>query len=282
MLEAFNEGMIALADAVRAKFGLSGTLTVADMVTAVSGLAYTSAGATLAGFDADMYALADAIRVKAGITGSLTIDRMAAAVAAISLGYTSFVDESLCEEKWCGSYNRIGIILPSGEYTGVKIYGIGIQPYCLNFGANATGTGGIEPEFAYSDGTVTVGGTVPGGRLCLTFSSDYEAELGVIPQGNGTPGFSWPQSVYAATSAQTPAFSKVFLSGYCLKMTFDGFTAATATSNDILTCTDTVYVDTGDEITPEMEEAYFQLLDKMSRANEAAAGKTAFNEVTYD
>ena len=62
----------------------------------------------------------------------------------------------------------------------------------------------------------------------------------------------------------------------------DGFTAASATSNNILTCTDTVYVDTGDEITPEMEEAYFRLLDKMSRENEAAAGKTAFNEVTYD
>ena len=46
MLETFTAKMTALADAVRSKFGLTGSLTVADMVTAVSGQPYSSAGAT--------------------------------------------------------------------------------------------------------------------------------------------------------------------------------------------------------------------------------------------
>ena len=223
MLEAFNTKMIALADAVRAKFGLSGTLTVADMVTAVSGLAYTSAGATLAGFDADMYALADAIRGRSGITGSLTIDRMAAAVAAISLGYTSFVDESLCENVDISYCNRVSVALPSGTYGDFEIYGVGKEPIKVLCSSNATGTGGTEVTFTYteSDGIVRCG-TITGGRFVI-FNDG--GNIKASPSANFGTGFAFPAEIKGGKDSDT-LMSRTIKSGYCFMIKFSAYGAA--------------------------------------------------------
>ena len=220
MLEAFNTKMVALADAVRAKFGLSGTLTVADMVTAVSGLEYTSAGTTLAGFDADMYALGDAIRAKSGITGSLTVDQMAEAVAAVSLGYTSFVDESLCEHVDISYCNRVTITLPVGTYSDFVIYGVDKEPIKVLCAANSFGASGTTVSYTYTEsGGIVRCGTITGGRLVI-FNDG--GGIKASPAANFGSGFTFPTEIKGGEETDT-SMSRVIKSGYCFMIKFSAY-----------------------------------------------------------
>lgn len=220
-LEAFGAKMTALADAVRAKFGLTGALTVADMVTAVSGLEYASAGNTLAGFNADMFALGDAIRGRSGVTGSLTIDKMAEAVAAISLGYTSFVDESLCESVDISYCNRVTVTLPAGTYSDFEIYGVGKEPIKVVCPSNAFGSG-TEVSFTYIEsGGIVRCGTISGGRLVI-FNDG--GGIGASPSSNFGAGFEFPTVIKGGNESDT-GMTRTIKSGYCLMIKFSAYTA---------------------------------------------------------
>lgn len=258
--ETFTGYMTALADAVRAKFGVTGSLTVAGMASAVSGQPYSSAGATLAGFDADMYVLGEAIRAKTGGSDSMTIPEMAAAVAGISLGYTSFTDPSLVNSLFVGSaYNRIALRLPAGTYSGLKFYGIRTRPSQIIFACTASGiatTGSVNASFTYSqtDHTVTITGAVPGGRTCLWFTDGYDDYVDVSPNANGSDGFAWSGNVTYAEDWQTPAFTTVLASDSCLCITFDEFTAA---------LTLMAMRPSPDAVTQDEEAAYFAELARL-------------------
>lgn len=271
-LTTFDSNMTALANAVRSKFGVTGSLTVAKMVTAVRGSTYTSAGATLAGWDTDMKALGNAIRAKTGGTANLTVPQMTAAVNGIQLGYTSYVDEDDCRdidvaELYPGNVDRISIILPSGTYTDFTISGLEKEPDAIHFGASVSGYGGTEPSFSYSRGTVTVNGSVPGGRLTMWFSSSYyQSELEVSPSGNGTPGFAFPTTIYASLSGITPASYHALTTDDCLMITFSDYSAPAMLM---------MAPRRGeDEITPEMEAEYLAYCEmlKAKAAQQSESG----------